>query len=106
MSLIKTRLLSGFKFTLAFLFMLFLFWLPAWYAAKPINTYCNGLTLNSTYESILLNAKKRAYTVFEETKNDREVLSITTQKSPFFRMACIITFKNKRMISKTVHSAD
>lgn len=106
MTLIKTILLSSFKFTLVCLFILFLFWLPTWYAAKPINNFCHHLPFDSTYDNILLNAKKRTYTVFKETKNDMEVLSITTQRSPFFRMACIITFKDKRMVSKAVHSAD
>ena len=105
-SVSKKLLKSLLKLILTISFILFLIWLPLWYFAKPVNDFCNSFTNGDSYEKVILKAKKLEYRVFDNVKEQSGTLSVENQDSPFFRMACFITFKDNKMIKNQVRNSD
>ena len=94
------------KLILTLSLILFLLWLPLWYLAKPVNDFCDSFTNDSSYENVVLKAKELKYRIFDNVKEKHGTLSVETQDSPFFRMACFITFKDNKIIKQEVRNSD
>ena len=94
------------KLILTLSLILFLLWLPLWYLAKPVNDFCYSFTNDSSYENVVLKAKELKYRIFDNVKEKDGTLSVETQDSPFFRMACFITFKDNKIIKQEVRNSD
>ena len=106
MGKITSILKSLLKLALAVSLLLFLLWLPLWYFAKPVNDFCNNITKQTTYENILLRAKELNYRVTDNLEGNNGSLSVESRDSPLFRMACFVTFKDKKVINKQVRNSD
>jgi len=105
--LVSKRILKHLlKVSLAISLVLFLLWLPLWYLAKPVNNFCDSFTNDSSYENVILKAKELKYRVFDNVKEKYGTLSVETQDSPFFRMACFITFKDNKITKQEVRNSD
>ena len=106
-NLIITRILKFLlKLSLGISGFLFLLWLPLWYFAKPVNDFCNSFSSDSSYEDVVSKAKELKYRISNQVKEKNGTLLVENQDSPFFRMACVITFKDNKIIQKEVRSSD
>ncbi|MCK5917045.1 MAG: hypothetical protein KAG34_01375 [Cocleimonas sp.] len=97
---------SIFKIFIVISFLLFLVWLPLWFYSKPANDFCNSFTEESHYKNVMSKAKELKYRVFSNMKENNGTLSVETQNSPFFRVACFITFQDNKIIKKEVRNSD
>ena len=105
-SLSKNLFKSFLKLILALSLILFLLWLPLWYLTKPVNDFCESFTNDNSYGNVVSKAKELKYKVFDNVKEKNGMLSVETQDSPLFRMACFITFKDNKIIKQQVRNSD
>ena len=73
---------------------------------RPANHLCDNVLSSDSIASITAGASEQGYKVFEYRIEDIQVVKIPTQDSPFFRMACVIKYRNDQIISKEVLADD
>ncbi|GEM_PF-3463507 len=76
-----------------------------WYQKRPIQAFCDCISSTATPAAIIFDARTNGFIVFDNRAQRSEVL-ILNQRSPFWRFACIVTFKDGRPADKKVVSAD
>jgi hypothetical protein len=81
-------------------------WLVVWFTMRPANKFCENVSPNDNYENVKSKAKAQGYRTYDYKNDGVLVLKIPTQDSPFFRMACVVTFSNGAIISKEVIADD
>ncbi len=99
-----------FRGILKLLFVLLLLvlavWLVTWYSMRPANQFCDNVLSTDSIENVMTRASEQGYKFFEYKRDDTHVVKIPTQDSPFFRMACVITYSNGQIISKEILADD
>lgn len=77
-----------------------------WLSMRPANLFCNNLSAFDKYEDVISKASVLGYKTYELKQDEDLVVKIPTQKSPFFRMACVVKFSNGTIITKEVIADD
>ncbi len=75
------------------------------YKKRPIQAFCDRISSTATPEAIISDARTNGFIVFDNMAQKSEVL-ILNQRSPFWRFACVVRFKDGRPVDKQVTSAD
>ena len=94
------------KALLVILILLLLLWAVLWFIARPANKFCNNLSATDKYENVISKARALGYRTYDFKRDKGLVVKISTQDSPFFRMACVVTFSNDAIIKKEVIADD
>jgi len=107
LSRIIKKLFNGIlKLLFVLLLLVLAVWLVTWYSMRPANQFCDNVSSKDSIENVTARASDQGYNVFEYQHDDTQVVKISTQDSPFFRMACVITYSNHQIISKEVLADD
>ena len=74
---------------------------------KESDDFCLSIEQDDTIEIIQSKAKSFGFKVRKRKgTNDKIKLVIPSQDSPFFRFACVVIFKDGKLVSKQVVAAD
>jgi hypothetical protein len=76
-----------------------------WYKTRPINKFCDSIPTTATPASILADAQLQGLFAYDHMTQSGEI-SIVNQQSPFWRYACIVKFKDGKIVDKKVIAAD
>jgi len=76
-----------------------------WYKERPIRKFCDNISATATPGSILADAQAEGFLTHDNMAQRGEVL-IVNQRSPFWRFACVVTFKGGKIADKKVITAD
>lgn len=76
-----------------------------WYKKRPIKAFCEQIPATATPASIIADARTKGFITFDNMAQKGEVL-ILNQRSPFWRFACIVRFKDNKLADKKVSTAD
>lgn len=81
-------------------------WIALWYVARPAIKFCDNLEFTASRSDVALTAKELGYSIYEYEGDANKKIRVSTQDSPFFRMACVVTFENKIIVNKEVIADD
>jgi hypothetical protein len=76
-----------------------------YYKVYPIQKFCNEVSPSASPEEVLKLAEIEGFPAFNVIEA-RGVVSILNQRSPYFRHACEIEYKNGKQTKKAVRNAD
>jgi len=76
-----------------------------WYKTRPINKFCDSIPTTATPASILADAQLQGFFAYDHMSQSSEI-SVVNQQSPFWRYACIVKFKDGKIVNKKVIAAD
>lgn len=102
----KKIITSLIKLILAISLLLITLWLPIWYKARPINNFCNSLTISNSYQNIISKAQHFKYRVYNTLDAKSGTASVVAENTPFFSMACVVTIENNIIVKKEVWATD
>ena len=77
-----------------------------WYVSRSAEEFCDNLTNSDNLESVLNKAEALGYRSFSYQREDGLLVKVPTQDSPFFRMACVVTFTDGVISAKEVVADD
>ncbi len=77
-----------------------------WLVSGSANDFCESLGDNDNLESVVKKAGELGYRTFSYDRGEDLILSIPDQDSPFFRMACVVTFTDGVITAKEVIADD
>jgi len=75
------------------------------YKARPIESFCQGISPDASPASLLAQAKTMDFPAYDVIK-DRGVIAVLNQRSPYFRLECEVSFKDGHVVAKHVIPAD
>ncbi len=73
---------------------------------RPANEFCDSISSTDRFDEVKAKASNRGYRTFEYERGSFLVVKVSTQDSPFFRMACVITYSSGSIVSKEVLADD
>lgn len=75
------------------------------YEQYRFEQFCNGIPGNTTPQTVMELARKEHYIVLNLLEQRGELV-ITNRKSPLFRLACSLNYKNQVITTRSVRLAD
>jgi hypothetical protein len=75
------------------------------YKAHSMESFCRGISPDASPASVLAQAKTMGFPAYEVIK-ERGVIAVLNQRSPYFRFACEVSFKDSHVEAKHVIPAD
>jgi len=75
------------------------------YEQYRFEQFCNGIPENTTPQTVMELARKEHYSVLNLLEQQGELV-ITNRKTPIFRFACRLNYKNQVITTRRVGVAD
>ena len=76
-----------------------------YYEEYPARTFCSNIPDGAAPSDVISAANQKGLPVFDVMK-DRNMVVVLNHKSPFFRIACEVEFKDNQILSKSIVGAD
>jgi hypothetical protein len=76
-----------------------------YYVEYPARSFCHELSDRALPAEVITLAQNKGLFFFDSIQ-EKNMLRVFNHKSPFFRVACTIEFKDNQIISKTIEGAD
>ena len=102
----KKIITSLVKFTLAIFLLCFALWISIWFMARPVNNFCNNLSISSSYQDLISKAQQLKYRTSENIDEKIRTVFVVPKDTPFFRMACVVIIENNLIVEKEVRATD
>lgn len=93
------------QIVLLILFLFITLGVYTWHKKRPIIKFCDSISATATPDSILADAQAKGFITFNNMAQSGEV-SVINQRSPYWRFACIVKFKDGKVADKKVITAD
>lgn len=95
------------KIITVFIMMILLLKSCEYYSQKNANDFCNSVNEHYSISTVYEKAETLGYRIFRDDDSGGVAsIRVPTQDSPYFRFACVISFKNGKLVEKEVVADD
>ena len=74
--------------------------------ARPINSFCDSLTISSSYQDLISKAQHLKYRISNKGNPKSGAVFVVAKATPFFSMTCVVTIENNMIVKKEVRATD
>ena len=75
------------------------------YKSHSMEAFCESVPLTATPQSVLAQAEAQQFRANDQVET-RGIVAVFNQRSPYFRFACNVAFKDGHVIGRRVLAAD